>query len=71
MVTVTATSVDIGKNTRWAIRRLVLAEWSSSWPVYNETMLLTYDDGYGVTTPRDPVEVAEVKRTRYLEDSKA
>ena len=71
MVTVTGTDTIIGKNTRRAVGRLVSAAKSSAWSVYNETLLLTYDGGYGATIPRDPVEAAEVKRTRYLADARA
>ena len=58
-------------NTQQEVHCLVLAERSSPWSVYNETMLLTYDDGYRSTTPRDPVEAAEVKRMRYPMDARA
>ena len=71
MVTVTVTSAIIGKNTRQAVGRLVSPAKSSAWSVYNKTLLLTYDNKYGATTPRDPVEAAKVKRTRYLADARA
>ena len=43
--------------------QLVKSQRTTAWLVFNETMLLKYDHGWGAMTPTDPVEAQEVTRS--------